>query len=365
MIHSVTRRVLRTFGATGLVLAVAATGWSCKSEGESEAKNSSGGGGGDAAQVQLVGAGASFPAPLYTQWFKDYNQKHPNTVVEYQSIGSGGGIKQFTAGTVDFGASDAAMKPEEISKVKGGVVLLPMTAGAVVLTYNIPGVTDLQLSRKAYTDIFLGKITKWNDPALKELNPKANLPDSTINVVRRADGSGTTYAFTNHLSTISPDWKAGPGTGTSVNWPVGTGGKGNEGITALVKQTPGSIGYVEYGYAKSNNQPMAILENKSGKMVAPTPDSAAKALGAVEMPESLIAWLPDPEGAESYPIVTYTWLLAKPVYEDADKGKALKQVIEYGLTEGQKIADQLGYVPLPEKVVAKVKAKAETIKAGS
>lgn len=316
-------------------------------------------------QVQLVGAGATFPAPLYQQWFKDYHEKHQNVVIEFQAIGSGGGIKQFTAGTVDFGASDAAMSDKEIEAVKGGALLLPMTAGSIVLSYNLPDVKELKLSRDAYAGIFLGKISKWNDPAITASNPGITLPDSPINVVHRADGSGTTFNFTGHLSAISADWKNGPGSGKSVNWPVGVGGKGNDGVTALIKQTPGSIGYIEYGYAMNSGLPMAALENKAGKYVPATLESAAEALAAVELPENLRAFITDPAGDGSYPIVTFTWILAHPSYSDAAKGNTIKDMINYGLTEGQKSSKTLGYVPLPEPVVQKVKAAADSIKVGS
>ncbi len=316
-------------------------------------------------QVQLVGAGATFPAPLYSQWFKDYHEKHPNVVIEYQAIGSGGGIKQFTAGTVDFGASDAAMSDKEISAVTGGALMLPMTAGSIVLSYNLPDVKVLKLTREAYTGIFLGKITKWNDAAITSSNPGVTLPDSTINVVHRADGSGTTYNFTNHLSAISADWKSGPGTGKTVNWPVGVGGKGNDGVTALVKQTPGAIGYIEYGYAMNSGLPMAQLQNKAGKFIPATLESAAESLAAVQLPENLRAFVTDPQGDGSYPIVTFTWLLVHPNYADATKGNMIKDIVTYGLTEGQKSSKALGYVPLPEAVVTKVKAAADSVKVGS
>jgi len=325
-------------------------------------KSDSSGGG---ESVQLVGAGSSFAAPILNEWFKQYHDKHPDVVVEYQGIGSGGGIQQFTAGTVDFGASDAAMSDEEMAKVKGGVVLLPVTAGAEVLSYNLPNVTDLKLSREAYAGIFLGRVKKWNDPAIASSNPGVTLPDSDINVVERADGSGTTYVFTLHLSAISPDWKAGPGVGKTVSWPVGVGGKQNDGVTALIKQTPGSIGYIEYGFAINSALPMAQLQNKAGKYVKCTPETAAAALSHVEMPADLRAWAPDPDGDDSYPIVSYSWLLCHTKYDDAAKGKALKDVINFGLTDGQKSSKDLGYVPLPDAVVQKVKAAADAIKVGA
>ena len=313
--------------------------------------------------VKLTGAGASFPAPLYNKWFKDYYALHQNVQVDYQSVGSGSGIKNFINKTVDFGASDAAMTPEEISKVDVGAQLLPMTAGSIVLSYNLKGIPELKLSREAYAGIFLGKVKKWNDPLITKTNPGVKLPDSPVHVVVRADASGTSFVFTKHLSAISPEWAKNPGFGTMPNWPVGTRSKGNEGVTASISTTPGSIGYLEYGYAKGQNLPMVELENKSGKFIKPTNESAQAALAAVELPENLIAWLPDPQGEKSYPIVTYTWLLCYKQYSDPKKAEALKSVIEYGLTEGQKSSEQLGYVPLPQNVVGKIRAALNNIQA--
>jgi phosphate transport system substrate-binding protein len=313
--------------------------------------------------VSLTGAGASFPAPLYQKWFSEYNKLHPNVQVSYQSVGSGAGVEQFTQGTVNFGASDVAMDDEEIAAVKQGVALLPMTAGSIVLAYNLPDVTGLKLSRQVYVDILLGKITKWNDPAIAKINPDVTLPDTEITVVYRSDGSGTTGVFTKHLSAVSPEWADKIGDGKTVEWPTGLGAKGNEGVTAQILQTEGSLGYVEYGYAKQQEMPTATLENKAGAYVAPSGETAAKALSAVVLPENLRAFLTDPEGKDSYPIVTYTWLLAYQNYDDPDKLKALKEVLNWSLTDGQAFAEELGYVPLPETVVQKVQAKLETIQA--
>ena len=313
--------------------------------------------------VRLTGAGASFPAPLYNKWFKDYHALHQNVQVDYQSVGSGSGIKNFINKTVDFGASDAAMTPEEISKVDVGAQLLPMTAGSIVLSYNLKGVPELKLSREAYAGIFLGKVKKWNDPLIAKTNPGVKLPDSPVHVVVRADASGTSFVFTKHLSAINTEWAKNPGFGTMPNWPAGTRSKGNEGVTASITTTPGAIGYLEYGYAKGQKLPMVELENKAGKFIKPTNESAQAALAAVELPENLIAWLPDPQGEKSYPIVTYTWLLCYKQYSDPKKLEALKSVIEYGLTEGQKSSEQLGYVPLPQNVVSKVRAALNNIHA--
>jgi phosphate transport system substrate-binding protein len=313
--------------------------------------------------VSLTGAGASFPAPLYQSWFTDLNKKYPNLQVNYQSVGSGAGVEQFIKGTVDFGASDVAMKDEEIQKVPAdkGVLLLPMTAGSIVLAYNLPENPEIKLPRAVYIDILSGNIKKWNDPKIAAANPDVKLPDQPITVVYRSDGSGTTGVFTKHLSTVSPDWKSKVGDGKTVNWPVGVGAKGNEGVTAQIQQTQGSIGYVEYGYAKQNNLKFAALENKSGKFVVPTDESASKTLEAVTLPENLRAFITDPEGADSYPVVTYSWIMVYTKYPDAAKAKAIEAMIEYGLTEGQKVATELGYVPLPANVVQKVAAAADQI----
>jgi phosphate transport system substrate-binding protein len=309
-----------------------------------------------AAAQQLSGAGASFPAPLYQRWAVEYNKLHPNVQVNYQSVGSGAGVKQFTQGTVDFAASDAAMSDEEIEKVKQGVIMIPATAGSIVIAYNLPEVKDLKLSRDAYVGIFLGKITKWNDPAIAKDNPDVKLPDLPINVAFRSDGSGTTFVFTKHLSAISPDFADEVGTDKSVTWPAGAGGKGNEGVTALVKQTPGTIGYVEYGYAVNNGLSTASLQNKAGKFVKPTDESGAATLSHVEFPENLRIWPEDPAGDHDYPIATFTWLLLYKKYSDAAKLKALQEFITYGLTDGQKFSSELGYIPLPAAVVEKSKA---------
>ncbi|MBD1907582.1 phosphate ABC transporter substrate-binding protein PstS [Trichocoleus sp. FACHB-6] len=317
-----------------------------------------GGGGGNAS---ITGAGASFPAPLYQRWFSEYNKQNPNVQVSYQSVGSGAGVEQFTQGTVDFGASDTGMKQEEIAKVAKGAVLLPMTAGSIVLAYNLPDVKGLKLPRAVYTDIFLGKIKTWNDPRIAQANPGLTLPDRPITVIHRSDGSGTTAVFTNHLSAISPDWKGGPGAGKTVNWPVGVGAKGNEGVTAQLLQSEGAIGYVEYGYAKQQNIPVAALENKAGKFIDPSGEAAANTLAAATLPADLQVSITDPEGDNSYPIVTYTWIMAYKTYEDPQKAQALKNVLNWSLTEGQKYSEELGYVPLPAPVVQKVQAAVNSI----
>ncbi|MEG3832730.1 phosphate ABC transporter substrate-binding protein PstS [Microcoleus sp. Z1_C3] len=318
-----------------------------------------------ASDVALTGAGASFPAPLYQRWFQDFNTANPKLQINYQSVGSGAGVEQFTKGTVDFGASDTAMSDEEIGKVPAdkGVLLLPMSAGSIVIAYNLPDVPELKLPRAVYTDIFLGNITKWNDPKIAAANPGAKLPDQNITVVHRSDGSGTTDVFTKHLSAISPEWKEKVGEGKTVEWPSAgkIGGKGNEGVTASIQQTVGAIGYIEYGYAKNNNIKFAALENKAGNFVVYNDAAGAKTLEAVVLPENLRAFIPDPEGAESYPIVSYTWMLIPKTVADPNKAKAIEAMIEYGLNEGQKVSPELGYVPLPQNVKEKVAAAADGI----
>lgn len=318
---------------------------------------------GDSTSVSLTGAGASFPAPLYQRWFSEYNKQNPGVQVTYQSVGSGAGVEQFTQQTVDFGASDVAMKDEEITAVDRGVVLLPMTAGSIVLAYNLPEVEELKLSREVYVDILLGKITRWNDPAIASINPGVELPDQEITVVHRSDGSGTTGVFTQHLSAISPEWEKQVGNGKTVEWPTGLGAKGNEGVTAQIQQTEGSIGYIEYGYAKQQGIPTASLENQAGNYIAPSSESASNALSAATLPENLRAFVTDPEGEDSYPIVTYTWILAYENYDDPEKLNAFKNVINWSLTDGQAYAEELGYIPLPDNVVDQVEAKLDKIQA--
>jgi phosphate transport system substrate-binding protein len=322
--------------------------------------------------VKLIGSGASFPFPLYSKWFKDFSQQTDGVRIDYQAKGSGAGIQDFINETVDFAASDAAMKDEEMAQVKRGAILLPMTAGEVVLAYNLDGVDELKLPRDVYPEIFAGKITQWNDPAIAKANPGVELPDEPITVVVRSDSSGTTYVFTGHLSEINPDFKDTIGQAKSPQWPGSAKfvkAPKNDGITATIKQTPGAIGYIEYGYAKLTKAKTAMLENKSGKFVMPGSESGAAALASAEFPEgnlpnsdvpNLIAWVNDPAGEDAYPIATFTWML---LYKDQDdeKAKVLRDLIEYCLTEGQKSADALGYIPLPENVIEKVRAAAQMI----
>ncbi|BBD69804.1 phosphate ABC transporter periplasmic phosphate-binding protein [Nostoc commune NIES-4072] len=322
-------------------------------------------------RVSLVGAGASFPAPLYERWLSDYNQQNPNVEINYQAIGSSAGVQQLIEGTVDFAASDVGITNEQAAKIKRGAIALPITAGSVVLAYNLkPSFqssqvnppTSIKLSRQVYVDIFLGKITNWNHPRIAAANPGVNLPNLPIQVVHRTDGSGTTNVLTQHLSAISPEWKSKVAAGKSVAWPVGIGGKGNEGVTALIQQIPGAIGYVEYVYAKQNKLPMAALENKFGNYITPTPESVAQTLEAVKLPaDNLIAFITDPTDAQSYPIVTYTWLLTYHQYPNRVKAQALKNFIDWAVIDGQKSSLELGYIPLSQKVVLQVQSAAKRI----
>ncbi|MCS6812969.1 MAG: phosphate ABC transporter substrate-binding protein PstS [Cyanobacteria bacterium] len=312
--------------------------------------------------VLLYGAGATFPSFLYLRWFKDYNQQHPMVQISYQPVGSAAGIQQFITGTVDFGASDVSLTDAEIAKVSRGAVLIPTTAGSVAVVYNLSGVkTGLKLSREVLPEIFLGKITRWNDPKLVELNPGVTLPDKPITVVHRSDGSGTTATFTAHLSAISPEWKEKVGTGLNVRWVTGVGIKDNAGIAAQIQQADGVIGYVEYAFAKQLKLSTAALQNKAGKYVQPDEESAAVALATVTLGDDLRGTVADPDGEKSYAIVTYSWLLAYKQYSDSRKAEALKAVVEWGLTEGQKFATELGYVPLPADVAQRAKAALQQI----
>ncbi|MCF7977204.1 MAG: phosphate ABC transporter substrate-binding protein PstS [Chromatiaceae bacterium] len=318
------------------------------------------------ADTSVNGSGASFPFPLYAKWAKDFSKQNKGVRVQYQAVGSGAGIQAFIAETVDFAASDAAMNDDEISKVPAekGVVLLPMTAGEVVLSYNLPGNPELKLPRDVFIDIFTGKLDTWSDERIAKANPDVEFPDDKITVVRRSDSSGTTYVFTGHLAAISDEFKSQVGHGKSVNWPKSfVGAPKNDGVAAMIKQTPGAIGYIEYGYAEATRQPMAILQNKAGTFVKPGEDSGKAALASAEFPTTdlpgypgtpdLRVWVDDPEGEQAYPIATFTWMLMYQ-HQDEENAKVLRDFIEYGLTEGQKDATKMGFIPLPENVKAKV-----------
>lgn len=316
------------------------------------------------ANTRVVGSGASFPAPIYTTWFKQFSRANKDIQVNYQAKGSGAGIRDFQNHTVDFAASDAAMKDSEIAAVKEGVQLLPMTAGEIVLAYNLKGIKNLKLSREIYPKIFLGQIKKWNDPAIASANPGVKLPNKDITVVSRADSSGTTYVFTKHLSAISNEFTESVGTGKTVNWPGAAKmvkAPKNDGVTATIKQTPGAIGYIEFGFARMAKLEMATLENKEGKFVAPGLEGGQAALANAVIPDNMVAWLPDPAGEKSYPIATYTWMIFYKKYDDPKKAEALRKMVSYCLDEGQKIADKAGYIPLPVNVVEKVRLASANI----
>lgn len=318
------------------------------------------------AQTVIQGAGATFPYPLYSKWISEYRKVNPNLNINYQSIGSGGGIKQITERTVDFGATDAPMKSSELAKVKGTLFHIPMTLGSVVVAYNVPGVGEgLKLTPETLSGMFLGQITKWNDPKLVSQNPGVNLPNTPITVAYRTDGSGTTAVFTEYLSKVSVDWKAKVGEGKSVKFPVGLGGKGNEGVTGLVKSTPGAIGYLELAYAKQNKLAIAAIRNKAGKFILPTPEGATSAASGNTVPADLCLSITDGIGAKDYPIASFSYILVYQDQQDATKGKALADFLWWAIHDGQKFAAALDYAPLPAKdMLPKIEAKLKMLKAG-
>jgi phosphate transport system substrate-binding protein len=320
------------------------------------------------APITLQGAGATFPNPLYQKWLSEYGKLHQNVRIDYQSIGSGGGIKQIQAQTVDFGASDAPMTDAELKASPGELLHVPTVLGAVVITYNVPGITQpLHLSPEVIADIFLGKLKKWNDPRLQQDNPSAKLPATDIAVVHRADGSGTTYVFTDYLSKVSPEWKSSAGVDKSPKWPVGQGGKGNEGVTGQIKQQPNTIGYVELAYANQNKLPVALIKNAGGKFVEPSIDavSAAAAAAADITPDDLRVSITNPAGESAYPIASYTYILVFKQQKDAAKGKALVDFLWWGIHDGEKFAKDLQYAPLPQEIVTRAEKKINSITAGS
>jgi len=321
------------------------------------------------AQVKLTGAGATFPNIIYQDWMLTYNKAHSDVQLNYQSIGSGGGIRQFSDRTVDFGASDAPMKDSAIAGVNGNVLHIPTVLGGDVPTYNLPEVTaTLRFTPDLLADMFLGKITRWNDARIGAANPGVKLPGTDIVVVHRSDGSGTTFIWTDYLSKISPEWEQKVGKGTSVNWPVGLGGKGNEGVTATVKQTPGAIGYVELGYAMINKLPAGAVQNKSGKFVTPALESiteaAAGAMRAMDPSTDFRVSITNPDGDKAYPIASFTWFLLRKQYDDAPKATALVKFVWWAETEGQSRAEPLGYAPLPKQLRPWIEARLKTITAG-
>jgi phosphate transport system substrate-binding protein len=320
-----------------------------------------------AAQVQLNGAGATFPNIIYQNWMLTYNKAHPEVKLNYQSIGSGGGIRQFSDGTVDFGATDAPMTDSAIAAIQGNVLHIPTVLGAVVAAYNLEGLSQpVRLTPDVLADIFLGKVTRWNDARIASVNAGVNLPNADIIVVHRSDGSGTSFVWTDYLSKVSPEWSQKVGRGTSVNWPVGLGGRGNEGVAATVRQTPGAIGYVELGYALINKMPFATLRNQAGNFVAPSLGSVtAAAAGAMkEMGPNtdFRVSITNSAGTQAYPIASFTWLLVHRSYSDSTKARALVQFITWAATDGQAKAAELGYAPLPKELRPWIQARLKTVR---
>ncbi|MFN0300042.1 MAG: phosphate ABC transporter substrate-binding protein PstS [Burkholderiales bacterium] len=324
-------------------------------------------GGDPGAKVLLRGAGATFPAPLYKKWITEYTRANPGTTIDYRDVGSSEGAKRFLGQQVDFGASDSALSDEQIASAKDGASLVPTTAGMVVFAYSLPGLNGpLKLGRAAYIDLMSGRIPKWNDARIQAINPGLNLPNRDIVLVARLDGSGTTFALTNHMSVANKKWQEmGRGVGNIVGWPAGTVlVRGNEGVAARIKISEGSIGYVEFSFAKRLGLAMAHLENKAGNLVAPSAESGRAAIEAnlTRIPANLRAFLPDPEGEHAYPIVSLTWLLLNERYGDPAKAVALKQFVNWALTDGQPIGAELGYVALPAELIARSRASVDAVR---
>ena len=316
------------------------------------------------AQTNLNGAGATFPYPIYSKWFNEYHKAHPDVQINYQSIGSGGGIRQLTAATVDFGASDGPMSDQQLADAGRKIYHLPTVLGAVVPAYNVPGVKgELKFNGKVLADIFLGKITTWNDAAIAKLNPGVSLPGTQIVVAHRSDGSGTTYIWTDFLSKVSPDWQGGPGKGTSVKWPVGLGAKGNEGVAGLIRQMEGSIGYVELIYALQNKINYGVVQNAAGNFVKASLESTTAAAASVKsMPADFRVSITNAPGKDAYPISSFTWLLIPAQWKDASKGKIMTDFLNWMLDQGQGMVSSLDYAPLPKEVAEKERAVIKTIK---
>jgi len=314
------------------------------------------------AQMTINGAGATFPYPIYSKWFDEYAKVDPSVRFNYQSIGSGGGQKQILAQTVDFGASDGPMSDDNLAKAPGKLLHIPTVAGADVAAYNLPGDPVLKLDPDAIAGVFLGQIKKWNDPKITALNPGIKLPDQDIVVVHRSDGSGTTYIWTDYLSKISSEWKQKVGTNTSVNWPTGLGGKGNEGVAGQIKQTPGALGYVELIYAVQNKMPYADVKNASGEFVKASLESITAAMATAQIPDDFRFSMTNAPGKDAYPIAGATWLLVYEQQEDPMKGKKLVEFLKWAMKDGEKMARDLQYAPLPENVQERVLKRVDEIK---
>jgi phosphate transport system substrate-binding protein len=314
------------------------------------------------AQTTLTGAGATFPYPMYSKWFSDYHKLHPDIAINYQSIGSGGGIAQVSAGTVDFGASDGPMSDEQLSKAKSKIVHIPTVLGAVVPAYNVPGVKEeLKFTPEALAGIFLGRITSWNDNAIQSANKDVKLPNTPIVVVHRSEGSGTTYVWTDYLSKVNPDWKSGPGKGASIKWPVGLGAKGNEGVSGQIRQVEGAIGYIELIYALQNKISFGVVKNSSGNFVKASLESVTAAAQGAKIPNDYRVSITNPPGKDAYPISSFTWLLIPEKATDPNKGKILVDFLNWMLTDGQKGTADLSYAPLPQELVGRVKGTVQQL----
>jgi phosphate transport system substrate-binding protein len=314
------------------------------------------------AQMLINGAGATLPYPLYSKWFDEYSRVDPSVRFNYQSIGSGGGLRQILAETVDFGGSDSPMSDENLAKVPGKLLHLPMVAGAVVITYNLPGDPQLNLDGPSIADIFLGKISKWNDARLAALNPGVKLPDTDLVVVHRSDGSGTSYILTDYLSSVSREWESKVGRNTSVKWPAGLGAKGNEGLAGQVRQLANSVGYVELAYANQNKMAFALVKNTAGNMVSPSVESVTAAIAGAVIPEDFRFSMVNPTGEHAYPIAGVTWLLVYERQKDPTKGRKLVEFLNWSMNEGQAQVASLDYAPLPESVRQRVLDRIKTIK---
>ena len=309
-----------------------------------------------AAQTTLVGAGATFPYPIYSKWFSEFHKIHSDVEINYQSIGSGGGIRQVIAGTVDFGASDVGMTDDQLKQAKTPIQLIPTVMGSIVPAYNIPGVTqDLKFTPDVIANIFLGKITTWNDPAIQKINPDVKLPGQTINVVHRSDGSGTTGVFTDYLSKVSPEWKSTVGSSTSVKWPVGIGGKGNEGVAGTIKAIDGAIGYVELIYALQNKITFGSVKNAAGVFLKADLQNTSAAANGVKIPADYRVSITNSPNKDAYPISTFTWLLVPKKAADPTKGKNLKEFLSWMIDDGEKMVESLDYAPLPQDLQSRVK----------
>lgn len=314
------------------------------------------------AHTQINGAGATFPNPIYSKWFSEYHKLHPDVQINYQPIGSGGGIQQVSVGTVDFGASDVGMTDAQLKAAKTPIQLIPTVMGSVVPAYNIPGVKeDLKFTPDVLANIFLGKITNWNDPAIQKINPDVKLPNQTINVVHRSDGSGTTGVFTDYLSKVSPEWKSTVGSGTSVKWPVGIGGKGNEGVAGTIRSVDGAIGYVELIYALSNKITFGSVKNKAGVFMKANLENTSAAANGVKIPDDYRVSITNSPNKDAYPIATFTWLLIPKKPSDPNKGKVIKDFLAWMIDDGQKMVEQLDYAPLPTDLQARVKKTISTL----